>query len=49
VSGLFHWDISDHEALDPRPEAFSAASFYYHHVLLASQFAGILGKERKIH
>lgn len=45
VSGLFHWDISDHEALDPRPEAFSAASFYYHHALLASEFAGILRKK----
>ncbi len=45
VNGLFHWDISDHEALDPRPEAFSAAAFYYHHALLASEFAGILGKE----
>ena len=44
VSGLFHWDISDHEALDPRPEAFSAAAFYFHHALLAADFAGILGK-----
>lgn len=42
VSGLFHWDIGDHEALDPRAEAFSAASFYYHHAALASEFAGIL-------
>ena len=44
VDGLFHWDISDHEALDPKPEAFTAAAFYYHHVLLATEFAGILGK-----
>jgi alpha-L-rhamnosidase len=44
VSGLFHWDISDHESLDPRPEAFTAAAFYYHHALLAAEFAGILGK-----
>jgi alpha-L-rhamnosidase len=44
VEGLFHWDISDHEALDPRPEAFTAACFYYHHALLAEEFAGILGK-----
>lgn len=43
INGLFHWDISDHEALDPRPEAFSAACFYYHHALLATEFAGILG------
>lgn len=42
VDGLYHWDISDHEALDPRPEAFSASAFYYHHVLLGAEFAGIL-------
>ena len=45
VNGLFHWDIGDHEALDPRAEAFSAASFYYHHAKLAEEFAGVLGKE----
>jgi alpha-L-rhamnosidase len=45
VSGLFHWDISDHESLDPRPEAFTAAAFYYHHALLAADFAGILKKK----
>ncbi|MEO6001267.1 MAG: alpha-L-rhamnosidase C-terminal domain-containing protein [Chitinophagaceae bacterium] len=45
VEGLFHWDISDHEALDPTPEAFTAASFYYHPVLGATEFAGILGKK----
>ncbi|MEK6780727.1 MAG: family 78 glycoside hydrolase catalytic domain [Bacteroidota bacterium] len=44
VDGLFHWDISDHEALDPRPEAFSASAFYYHHALLAAEFATILDK-----
>jgi alpha-L-rhamnosidase len=43
-NGLFHWDISDHEALDPRPEALSASSWYYHHALLAAEFAGILDK-----
>ncbi|MBC7849033.1 MAG: family 78 glycoside hydrolase catalytic domain [Chitinophagaceae bacterium] len=41
-NNLFYWDISDHEALDPRPEAFSASLFYYHHVLLASEFATLL-------
>jgi alpha-L-rhamnosidase len=41
----FHWDISDHEALDPKPEAFSATAFYYHHACLAAEFAGILGKK----
>jgi len=45
VDGLFHWDISDHEALDPRPEAFTAAAFYYHHALLAQEFASILQKK----
>ncbi|HTE34151.1 MAG TPA: alpha-L-rhamnosidase C-terminal domain-containing protein, partial [Chryseolinea sp.] len=45
IDGLFHWDISDHVALDPKPEALSAAAFYYHHVKLAGEFAGILGKK----
>ena len=45
VNGLFHWDISDHEALDPKPEAFTASSFYYHHALLAAEFARILKNE----
>lgn len=45
INGLFHWDISDHEALDAKPEAFTAASFYYHIVSLASEFAGILNKK----
>src|SRR5690349_4077730 len=40
---LYSWDISDHEALDPKPEGLSAAAFYYHHILLGSEFAGILG------
>ncbi len=43
--GLFHWDISDHEALDTKPEAFTASCFYYHHALLAEEFAGILNKK----
>jgi len=42
--GLFHWDISDHEAIDTKPEAFSAAAFYYHHAKLAAEFARILDK-----
>jgi alpha-L-rhamnosidase len=44
VDGLFHWDIGDHEALDPKAEAFSASCFYYHHAKLAATFAGILDK-----
>ncbi len=45
VDGLFYWDIGDHEALDPKAEAFSASSFYYHHAMLAAKFACILGKK----
>jgi alpha-L-rhamnosidase len=45
IEGLYHWDISDHEAIDPRPEAFTAAAFYYHHALLAEEFAGILDRQ----
>ncbi|MBL7856760.1 MAG: family 78 glycoside hydrolase catalytic domain [Cyclobacteriaceae bacterium] len=46
IDGLYHWDISDHEALDPRPEAFTASAFYYHHATLATEFAAILGKKQ---
>jgi len=42
IDGLFAWDIGDHEAIDPKAEAFSAAAFYYHHALLAKEFAQIL-------
>lgn len=45
IGNTFYWDISDHEALDPKPEALTAAAFYYHHVLLGAEFAGILGKK----
>ncbi len=45
INGLFHWDISDHEALDPRPEAFTASAFYYHHLTLGAEFAGLLEKK----
>ena len=45
IEGLFHWDISDHEALDPKPEAFTAACFYFHHAKLAEEFAGIINKK----
>jgi alpha-L-rhamnosidase len=44
IGNTFYWDISDHEALDPKPEAFSATVFYYHHILLGAEFASILGK-----
>jgi len=45
IQGLYHWDISDHEALDPKPEAFTASAFYYHHAMLAGEFAAILNKK----
>ena len=44
IQGLFHWDIGDHVALDPRAEAFSACCFYYAHAKLIAEFATILGK-----
>lgn len=43
---LFYWDIGDHEALDTKPDAFSASCFYYHHAKLAEEFAGILQKQQ---
>ena len=44
VDNLFYWDISDHEALDTKPEALTAAAFYYHHIRLAEEFASILNR-----
>ena len=44
IGNTFYWDISDHEALDPKPEALSATLFYYHHILLGAEFASILGR-----
>lgn len=49
VQGLFYWDIGDHEAIDTKADAFSASSFYYHHALLAAEFAGILDKKEDSH
>lgn len=42
---LHYQDISDHEALDTKPEAFSASVFYLHHVQLLAGFATILDKK----
>lgn len=42
---LFHWDIGDHNPIDPHAEAFSASCFYYAHAMLMNEFARILGKE----
>ncbi len=48
IDNLFYWDIGDHEALDTKPDAFSASCFYYHHALLAAEFAGILNKQEDV-
>ncbi|MBO9617578.1 MAG: family 78 glycoside hydrolase catalytic domain [Niabella sp.] len=42
---LYYQDISDHEALDEKPEALTASLFYYHHVQLMKEFAGLLNKK----
>ncbi|MCD7975888.1 MAG: family 78 glycoside hydrolase catalytic domain, partial [Tannerellaceae bacterium] len=47
IGELFHWDIGDHVAIDPRAEAFSACAFYYEHARLITEFAAILGKKRR--
>lgn len=45
-NNLHFQDISDHEALDTKPEALTASAFYLHHVQLLAGFAKILGKEQ---
>jgi len=42
---LYDTDLSDHESLDEKPFAFAASCFYYHHIRLMSEFAGILGEK----
>ena len=42
---LFHWDIGDHNPIDPRADAFSASCFYYAHAILMEEFACILNKK----
>ncbi len=44
-NNLHFQDISDHEALDTKPESLTASAFYLHHVQLLANFARILGKE----
>jgi alpha-L-rhamnosidase len=41
-------DIGDHESIDTKPTALSATAFYYHHVLILKEFAGLLNKETDI-
>lgn len=40
--GLYYWDIGDHESIDTKADAFAASCFYYHHILLATEFTTIL-------
>ncbi|WP_300603953.1 family 78 glycoside hydrolase catalytic domain [Niabella sp.] len=42
---LYDTDLSDHESLDEKPFAFAASCFYYHHIRLMCEFAGILGEQ----
>jgi alpha-L-rhamnosidase len=41
---LLEKGISDHESLADKPAAISATAFYYHHVIMLSEFARILGR-----
>lgn len=44
IDSLHYRDISDHEALDVKPEGLSAAVFYLHHIQLLAEFATITGQ-----
>jgi alpha-L-rhamnosidase len=46
IDHLFYWDISDHEAIDTKPEALSASCFYYHCLRSGACIAGWLGKPK---
>lgn len=37
--------IADHASIDPKPVALSATAFYYHHVIILQEFAGLLNKK----
>jgi len=37
-------DISDHESIDRKPVSLSATAFYYHHVIILTEFATVLNK-----
>lgn len=47
-NNLHFQDISDHEALDTKPEALTASAFYLHHVRLLAGFAQVLGREEDV-
>lgn len=40
--------ISDHESIDKKPVALSATAFYYHHVIILTEFASILNKKEDV-
>lgn len=48
VDNLIYHGISDHVSIDPKPEALTSGAFYYHHVQLLVEFAGILGKTNDV-
>lgn len=37
--------IGDHESLDPKTIALTSTAFYYHHVIILSEFAKLLGNQ----
>jgi len=41
---ILNTGISDHATIAPKPENVTATAFYYHHVAMLVEFAGILGK-----
>jgi len=43
-NNIVEQDISDHESIDPKPISLSATAFYFHHVKILAEFAGILKK-----
>jgi alpha-L-rhamnosidase len=43
-NGVYTKDIGDHEALGPRSPGITASGFYFHHAILAAEFAGLLHK-----
>jgi alpha-L-rhamnosidase len=47
-NNLFYNDLGDHESLEPKSIALVASSFYYFHIKLIEEFAGILGKTEDV-
>jgi alpha-L-rhamnosidase len=45
---IVYKDISDHESLDPKPEALTATAFYYQHVEILAEIARILDKQTDV-